>query len=190
MGSLASLVHAAPVLPARAKDSALLARELLERLHDAQARDELAEIFAANPAARALVAGLLAHSPFLTQAMRQAPAALLASLHTEPETRMAALVAIATASCSPPAETAHVMRALRQFRRDVALLVALADIGGVWNVAQVTEALTVCADTAVQLACAHALRQMADLGRIQLGDMANPGAGTGLVVLALGGVFQ
>ncbi len=186
MTSLAALASKGPVLPARARASAVIGRELLDRVHDAQAREALVALLARFPAAHDLLAGVLAHSPFLAQAMRQAPAALLATLQMEPDARMASLVEAVQTVCLPPADTAHVMRALRQFRRDVALLVALADMGRVWDVAQVTAALTNCADTAVQLACTHALRQMADLGRINLANADDPGAGTGLVVLALG----
>ena len=68
----------------------------------------------------------------------------------------------------------------------MALLIALADIGGVWDVETVTGALTATADMAVRLASEHVLRQAADLGRIRLPDPTNPGEGSGLVVLALG----
>ena len=40
------------------------------------------------------------------------------------------------------------MRALRLAKREAALLVALADIGGVWDVVETTEALTRFADAA------------------------------------------
>jgi glutamate-ammonia-ligase adenylyltransferase len=68
----------------------------------------------------------------------------------------------------------------------MALLIALADIGGVWDVVTVTAALTAIADTAVRLATDHALRQAGAQGKISLADPAAPGRGSGLVVLALG----
>ena len=49
------------------------------------------------------------------------------------------------------------MRILRRLKADAALLVALADIGGVWPVAQVTRALTDLADTALGAAVRHLL---------------------------------
>ena len=183
---LCDRLQAAPVLPARAKAEALLTRELIERLHDEAAAEALKAHFAEYPQSAALVAGLLAHSPFLSQIMRFDPEGLLACLTDAPETRRDALLAEIEADCGGDCETADLMRALRRFRRAMALLIALADIGGVWDVETVTSALTATADIAVRLATDHVLRQAADLGRIELKDPANPGAGSGLVVLALG----
>ena len=55
-------------------------------------------------------------------------------------------------------EEAALMRALRDAKRESALLVALADIGGVWDVVAATEALTRFADAAVSAALAFLLR--------------------------------
>lgn len=183
---LCESLNAAPVLPARATAAALLTRELLERLRDDAVVDALSGHFAAHPNSAALIAGVLAHSPFLTQIMRFDPEALLACLTQAPEMRRDALLAEMEAFAAAGCETADLMRELRRFRRSMALLIALADIGGVWDVETVTGALTATADKAVRLATDHVLRQAAGLGRIALGDAADPGRGSGLVVLALG----
>ena len=60
------------------------------------------------------------------------------------------------------------MRALRIAKRESALLIALADIGGVWDVVETTEALTRFADAAVGAALAFLLRQYAASGRLTL----------------------
>ncbi|RDJ22977.1 bifunctional [glutamine synthetase] adenylyltransferase/[glutamine synthetase]-adenylyl-L-tyrosine phosphorylase [Bosea caraganae] len=185
-GQLCERLTLAPVLPARARAEALLQRDLIERLHDEDAAKALTAHFAANPNSAALVAGILAHSPFLTQVMRFDPAGLLAALTMRPEERRDALLAEVAAQGGAGCETPDLMRALRRFRQAMALLIALADIGGVWDVETVTAALTATADMAVRLAADHALRQAADLGRITLADPENPGLGSGLVVLALG----
>jgi glutamate-ammonia-ligase adenylyltransferase len=185
-GRLCERLRAAPVLPARARAEALIARELVDRLRDEDAAASLQAHLAAQPASAALVAGVLAHCPFLTQIMRLDPAGLLATLEAAPEARRDALLAQVMAAGEGVVETAELMRALRRFRQAMALLVALADIGGVWDVETVTAALTATADAALRLACDHALRQAADLGRIRLADRAQPGRGSGLVVLALG----
>ena len=56
------------------------------------------------------------------------------------------------------------MRALRRAKRESALLIALADIGGVWDVVAATEALTRFADAAVGAALAFLLRRHARAG--------------------------
>jgi glutamate-ammonia-ligase adenylyltransferase len=185
-GRLCDRLEAAPVLPARAKADALLARELIERLHDEAAAEALRSHFSEHPRSAALVAGVLAHAPFLAQVMRFDPEGLLASLTAAPAARRDALLRDVMAQGAAGTDTAELMRALRRFRQAMALLVALADIGGVWDVETVTAALTATADRAVALASDHVLRQAADLGRITLADPAAPGVGSGLVVLALG----
>jgi len=185
-GLLCDRLEAASVLPARAKAEAVLTRELIERLHDDAAAEALRRHFADHPRSAALVAGVLAHSPFLTQIMRFDPDGLLACLTTEPETRRDELLRGMQAYGVAATDTADLMRELRRFRRAMALLIALADIGGVWDVETVTSALTATADMAVRLATDHVLRQAAELGRIRLADPATPGIGSGLVVLALG----
>jgi glutamate-ammonia-ligase adenylyltransferase len=184
-GRLCERLTGAPVLPARARAPALLSKDLVERLRDESGAAALQAHFAAHPASAALVAGILPHSPFLTQIMRRDPAGLLETLETVPETRRDALLA-GVARDAAGAETPQLMHLLRRFREAMALLIALADIGGVWGVETVTEALTATADTAVRLAADHTLCQAADLGRIRLSDPADPGRGSGLVVLALG----
>jgi [glutamine synthetase] adenylyltransferase / [glutamine synthetase]-adenylyl-L-tyrosine phosphorylase len=185
-GALKTLIRTAPVLPSRVKAEVVIARELLDRLHDADVTTTLEALLAAHPQVEALIAGLCAHSPFLTQAMRTDPAGLVRMLEARPEVAFEGLTVAAILACGEEADLATVMRALRVYRRSVALLLALADIGGVWGVGQVTSALTRTADTAVQMALAFALRQAAGLNRVKLADADDPGTGCGLVILALG----
>ncbi|PTM38716.1 bifunctional [glutamine synthetase] adenylyltransferase/[glutamine synthetase]-adenylyl-L-tyrosine phosphorylase [Bosea sp. 124] len=185
-GRLCDRLELAPVLPARARAGAVLTRDLIERLHDDAAAQALVAHFAEYPRSAALVAGILAHASFLTQIMRQDPAGLLTCLTSAPEAHRDTLLARIAGRGTAATDSAELMRLLRRFRRTMALLIALADIGGVWDVETVTAALTATADMAVRLASEHVLRAAADLGRIRLPDAAVPGEGSGLVVLALG----
>ena len=65
------------------------------------------------------------------------------------------------------------------------MLVALADIGGVWNVDEVTRALSDFADASVRGGLSVVLTEAADLGRLAA-EPDEPAEGSGLVVLALG----
>jgi len=78
------------------------------------------------------------------------------------------------------------VRAFRRNRNTEALLVALADIGGVWGVEQVTQALSEFADSSVRGGVNLVLTETADLGRITLANPDEPGEGCGFTVLALG----
>ncbi|MBI3444345.1 MAG: bifunctional [glutamine synthetase] adenylyltransferase/[glutamine synthetase]-adenylyl-L-tyrosine phosphorylase, partial [Magnetospirillum sp.] len=67
-----------------------------------------------------------------------------------------------------------------------ALGVALADVAGAWNLAQVTGALSDLADAALTAAAAFVLRQAAGTGAFHLADGADPVRGSGLVILGMG----
>ncbi|WP_299149938.1 glutamine-synthetase adenylyltransferase [uncultured Tateyamaria sp.] len=84
------------------------------------------------------------------------------------------------AALEPPEGDLDALKpALRQAKRRVGLLAALADLGGAWSLEQVTGALTTLAD----MACDRALK--AALARqVQRGRLADPDAG--LFVLAMG----
>jgi glutamate-ammonia-ligase adenylyltransferase len=78
------------------------------------------------------------------------------------------------------------VRAFRRNRNAHALLVALADIGGLWTMEEVTQALSDFADASVSGGVNLVLTEAAGLGRIDLPDPDSPGEGSGFTVLALG----
>ena len=59
------------------------------------------------------------------------------------------------------ADTDRLMARLRGMKRRAALAIALADIGGLWPLDQVTGALSEVAETALRLAARHLLRRLA-----------------------------
>ena len=84
------------------------------------------------------------------------------------------------------------MRQLRLLKSEAALLIALADIGGVWPVMRAARALTDLADTAVDAASRFVLAEAARAGRLAPKDEARPQAGSGYIVIAMGkmGAFE
>ena len=70
-------------------------------------------------------------------------------LTCEPENEFASILATARRSAGAARSHEAVMRDLRRMKADAALLIALADIGGVWPVPRVTRALTDAAETAL-----------------------------------------
>jgi glutamate-ammonia-ligase adenylyltransferase len=112
-------------------------------------------------------------------------------LKSDPDERLAEVRA-AAAALPANATDADAMRLLRIMKAEAALLIALADIGGVWGVTRVTAALTEVADTAVAAALRHVLRQTAGAGKLILPELAHPENGCGLFVIAMGkmGAFE
>ena len=102
-----------------------------------------------------------------------------------PAESLARLVA-STASAWEEADEAELMRRLRRTRQEAALLVALADLGGVWDVVQVTQALSDFADAAVSAAVKFLLSEAHAAGEIEISEPTAPDSGSGFIVLGMG----
>ncbi len=133
------------------------------------------------PAVAAFLAAVMEASPFLRDLMLEDSARVAALLAADPATRIDALNA-ATATAWRDANEADLMAALRHARGEVALLTALADLGGVWDVVKVTAVLSAFADAAVGAAVRFLLAQAAAAGEIASGDAED----SGWIVLAMG----
>ncbi|MGP0058454.1 MAG: bifunctional [glutamine synthetase] adenylyltransferase/[glutamine synthetase]-adenylyl-L-tyrosine phosphorylase [Beijerinckiaceae bacterium] len=153
-------------------------------------RDAGAEVreIATEPSWRTLLCGIADHSPYLWQLIRSQPARFARLAAAAPETSLTTILARLQAACETACEThseSQTMRALRLAKQETALLVALADLGGAWDVAEVMQALTTAADHFVALALRFILRDLAAQGKL-LWDYADPGAACGMAILALG----
>ncbi len=143
------------------------------------------DAFVSRPALRDLLLGLADHSPYLWSLIAEDPARLARLLGASPEEALETLAA-GIASRRDDDE-ADLMRALRRAKRESALLIALADVGGVWDLTATTEALTRFADAAVSAALCFLLRRNAREGRLNLDPERQAiDAGCGLVALAFG----
>ncbi len=147
---------------------------------------KFATLFRAFLRARRVLEAVAESSPFLWGLARADLPGLLALLAAEPEKHLAARIAKAAAAARAAKSEAACMRALRRMRREAALLVALADIGGAWTLAEVTRALTAVADAAVGAAVDFLLLKAARAGNLKLKDPKTPAAGSGFIVLAMG----
>jgi glutamate-ammonia-ligase adenylyltransferase len=157
---------------------------------DAAAATRVREALAGNPGALAAwdaLAPIVAASPYLAR-LAQTPATDLAGLLAgDPTASLAATIAQAESAAA--LEPAAGRIALRRAKARLHLLTALCDLGGVWDLDQVTGALTRFADAAVAAAMSIAAAELSD----RLAP-APPGAGPlpGLFVVALGkmGAFE
>ncbi|MES2144000.1 MAG: glutamine-synthetase adenylyltransferase, partial [Pseudomonadota bacterium] len=129
------------------------------------------DLVAGTAGSSSYLLGLMAReTPWLDVALQSAPedvmADILAALHTAPPDALAA--------------------ALRQAKRRVALIAALADLGGVWTLQEVTGALTDLADLAVTCALRSQVALEIARGKLPGGRDADAADGAGMVVLAMG----
>ena len=148
--------------------------------------EALRRLFAAHPAAGALVEGIADGSPYLWDLAHREPDRLLRLLQSDAEARLDALLSEAAAAVRAAREEAAAARILRRMKAEAALLIALADMGGVWGLAQVTRALTRLADTAITLALRFLLAAAAEQGKVRLLDPTRPEVGCGYIVLSMG----
>src|SRR5262245_65680850 len=93
--------------------------------------------------------GLAGGSPYLWDLVRGSPERFVALLEAEPERRFCDVLADAKRTIAATCDEAEVMRLLRRMKAEAALLIALADIGGVWPVMQVVDRQNALADAAV-----------------------------------------
>jgi glutamate-ammonia-ligase adenylyltransferase len=176
--------HALANKAGRARVAAWLSEE-------GEAMQAVRQIVAMHPPVRVLIEAIASSSTYLWELVRADPTRLLRLLKADPDERLANLRA-AAADLPADATDAEAMRRLRIMKTEAALLIALADIGGLWDVMRVTAALTEVADTAVAAALRHALRQAARAGKLAPPDPADPEHGCGLFVVAMGkmGAFE
>lgn len=144
-----------------------------------------AEAFAADDAARVLGDAIFGNSPFLTECLLAEPEFARLLLEEGPEKAFDSALAAITGETAPEA-SGDLAKALRAAKRRVALTVAVADIAGIWELEQVTGALSDFADRAVAAAARCAVTEAAAKGAFRLPDAQDPMAGAGFFVLALG----
>jgi len=130
--------------------------------------------------------GIAEASPYLFDLLRADATRAARLLQSQPEAHLAKLIASANADIPTAPDQAEAMRLLRRLKAEAALMIALCDIGGIWPVMQVTQALTDIAVTSVQCALRFLLLQETARGKVLPPDPDHPEGGSGLVVLAMG----
>jgi len=111
---------------------------------------------AARAAPRAMLACLGGNSPYLAGLALRDPGCVRRLVRLGPDAvRHRAMTTLARVA--PTAERPAVAAAVRAAKRHVALTTALADLGGLWTLEQVTAALSDLADATLRLAVSHLL---------------------------------
>jgi glutamate-ammonia-ligase adenylyltransferase len=152
------------------------------RPYDPDAGAEVSRAFAdLGPDMATLLAGAAGCSPYLNGLITREEAWLRKAAVTAPEAMLDAELGLLDA-VAPDALGV----ALRVAKRRVALLVALADLGGVWALEQVTAALTALADRAVDLGIRTFVADEIRRGKLPGMGADDAATGAGMVALAMG----
>ena len=163
--------------------------------HDSGAADRLIERFsalgrvearlAARPNVAALLRCLGGNSDFLADLALRESSSVRTVCASGPDAVVAAALA-ELGTVQPQARRDRVAASLRRVKRVVALVTAIADIGGIWPLERVTATLSDLAEGALALAMSHLLRAAHDAGELRLPDPASPATGCGFTVLGMG----
>jgi glutamate-ammonia-ligase adenylyltransferase len=174
------LIPCGPVLDAKAA----------ERAHEAIAK-RVGEALGGVDAAWPALAPVFSASSYLASLARRDGKRLPRILEGDPDQNLTTILAAAEAvAAEPDFETAR--RVLRELKADLHLLTALCDLGGVWDLDQVTGALTRFADATLRAALAQAVRQEVDRGALTHVGEGEEGPAPGLFCIAMGkhGAFE
>ncbi len=152
------------------------------RPFDAAMAADAADRFASQPApVRALLEGTAGCSTFLGGLIAREADWLEAALAAPPEETMAAILA-----AMPAESSAALADSARVAKRRTALLAALADLGGAWDLAAVTGALTALADRATHLGLTALVADEVARGKLPGVTQADIPEAAGMFVLAMG----
>lgn len=130
------------------------------------------------------LAPIFAASPYLAKLAVRRPDMLARLLAHAPDSRLAAILAEARAVAADDLDT--VKRALRLLKGELHLLTALCDLGGVWSLDHVTQALTDFADATLHAALNAAAREAVQRKLMQTAREGSIGPVPGFFALALG----
>jgi len=171
-------------------DSPLAARIIAAPLiHDrARADDVVARLpssLAVGPIGE-LLRGTASSSPYLTGLIGREAAWLESAAMQPPERSLSQILAEVAHSADDSADRVALATGLRRAKARAALLIALADLGGVWDIAAVTGALSDFADAALAAATRWLIRAEIRQGRLPGLTEADTATGAGYVVLAMG----
>ncbi|MBU2398138.1 MAG: bifunctional [glutamine synthetase] adenylyltransferase/[glutamine synthetase]-adenylyl-L-tyrosine phosphorylase [Alphaproteobacteria bacterium] len=172
-----------PCGPAIDADAAERARERLsEAASEAGWRGTL-------DAAWSALAPVFAASPYLAGLARRWPERLRLTLDAAPEDRLAAILSDADSLTGGVDET---RAPLRWLKAELHLLTALADLGGVWDLDAVTDALSRFADASAQAALRAVAHDQRERGKLVSAADDPRGPVPGLFGLAMGkhGAFE
>ncbi|HET7409662.1 MAG TPA: glutamine-synthetase adenylyltransferase, partial [Paracoccaceae bacterium] len=133
-----------------------------------------------------LVRGATGSSPYLARLAQRHADWLAGAVAEPPERVMNTLLAEMAAEVAGGTAQGPVRRALRQAKARAALLIALADLGGVWGLEEVMAALTRLADAAVTAAARWLLAAELRAGKLPGLDETALEGGAGYILLAMG----
>jgi glutamate-ammonia-ligase adenylyltransferase len=183
-GTLIERIGASKRCPQDTTNGESLGSVLQDWRHD-ETLANLVALLESEPA-RSLIAGILAGSSYLKAEIVRNPLRLERILRANPERHFAELSESLSRRLLELTAITDAMTELRTYKSEVALLTALCDLAGVWNVVEVTRVLSETADAALQGAVRFLFRQAAAKGDWISDNAERPDVKSGYMVLGVG----
>lgn len=178
-------ISRSPVILDETRAADLISR-LEKQLQENAALAPAASLLAGNDAVRRLAGGAFSGSSYLASLARRDPAGFAAALLGDPDATFTESARALIGAMEASANEKEAMAALRRYKLRTSLLIALADLGGVWQTPEVLRKLSLTADTTLQQAVRFLFRQAAEKGQV---DASFPGAGYFVIAMGkLGGM--
>ncbi len=141
-------------------------------------------------AARPVLGPLFAAAPYLADLAQKHAGFLVSALFASPRKTLDAILAQAATAGQTAATRDAISEALRRAKSRAALLIAVAETGGVWTPRQAAEALSDLADTCLSAGLEFLVRDAVQAGRFRSvsdgGGRPVNGENCGLAIIALG----
>ena len=151
-------------------------------------RDDLAPaatLLAGNAKVQALLAASFSGAPYLAALARRDPDLVADCLLRDPTEHLAEAEVWLTREAEAAKTAKEIMAALRRFKRRIALLVGLADLGGVWSTEEALRSLSHAAEATVKQAVGFLFRQAREAGQIA-GPAESPSNANGYFIIGMG----
>jgi [glutamine synthetase] adenylyltransferase / [glutamine synthetase]-adenylyl-L-tyrosine phosphorylase len=149
-----------------------------------------AERLSAAPLLRALLAATFSCSPYLTSLALRDPATLAECVLRDPDVHLTEARTELAAAVADAPSAKEVMALLRRYKRRMALLTGLADLGGVWPTETTLAAMSATADVVLQEATAFLFRKAREAGQIAAQADASPAPGYFIIAMGKLGAFE
>jgi len=132
---------------------------LIKALCDSPDLAPAAKLLAGQPKTTELLHAVFSASPYLTSLALRDPALLADCLLRDPDAQLAEACAALGGDVAKAPTSQETMALLRRFKRRMALLTGLADLGGVWSAEATFAAMSAAGDAVLQQATAFLFRK-------------------------------
>ena len=144
-----------------------------------------AKLLSDEPKVGALLKASFSGAPYLAAIARRDPDLVADCILRDPDEHREAAQGLLAREVEAAKSQKETMAALRRFKRRMALLVGLADLGGVWPTEETLRVLSLAAEAAVKEAVGALFRQAREAGQI-VGPAASPASVKGYFVIGMG----